>query len=163
MKAESSSPIRKRNLWPYGIVLTFILFISGTAALIVIACQNNADLVSTQYYEDEILFQTEIDRVKRAQTLASPARVTYTAAQKRITITLPGAHATNELQGSIQLYRPSAAGLDQTIELKPDATGVQAFDTAQLQPGLWKVKVLWTVNGAEYQIDERVVIEANQS
>jgi hypothetical protein len=153
----------KRNLWPYGILLTFVLFISGTITLIVIACTNNADLVSRDYYEEEMRFQTQIDRLDRAQQLDAQAEVAYSADRKQIVITLPPGHSHGGTLGRIQLYRPSAAGLDRSIELKTDASGVQLVDAAKLQPGLWKVKVLWTANGTDYQIDQRILVQADQS
>jgi hypothetical protein len=153
----------KRNFWPYGILLAFALFISGTAALIVIACSNDADLVSEKYYEEEIQFQVQIDRVNRASERQSRAQVTYDPLQKRISVALPLGQASGETRGRIQLYRPSSSGLDQTLELKPDAAGVQFVDAAQLRPGRWTVKVFWTEQGEEYQVDENVVIAAKES
>jgi Predicted integral membrane protein linked to a cation pump len=153
----------KRNLWPYGIILTFVLFISGTIALIVIACRNDSDLVSSNYYEEEIRFQNQIDRMQRGQELGDEAGVAYNGEQQKIVVTVPAGHVQGATQGRIHLYRPSAAGLDRNIELKPDANGTQSIDAAQLQPGLWKVKVYWTANGSDYRVDGKVVVEARPS
>jgi hypothetical protein len=46
-----------RNLWPWAIVLTFVLFISGTVSLVVMACSQKVELVSQNYYEQELQFQ----------------------------------------------------------------------------------------------------------
>ena len=35
-----------RNLWPTGIIVTFVLFFAGTIGLVVMACSQRADLVS---------------------------------------------------------------------------------------------------------------------
>jgi hypothetical protein len=151
----------KRNPWPFGILLTFVLFIAGTVALIVIACRNDADLVSAAYYEEEITYQKELEGIERG--LESPARVEYDAVRKRSVVTLPAAHANTALEGVIRLYRPSAAGLDQKIALRPDATGGQTLDATQLQPGLWIVKLSWKWAGAEYRADQKLVITAQAS
>ncbi|MBC8097718.1 MAG: FixH family protein [Akkermansiaceae bacterium] len=153
----------KRNLWPFGILLTFALFISGTIALIVIACNNDPDLVSHNYYEEEMQFQQQIDRLDRAHGLEAPAQVSYNAARRQIVVTLPPGHTQKETSGSIQLYRPSASGLDQNVELKPDANGIQSLDARHLLPGLWKVRVFWTAHGTEYRADQKVVIGEKKS
>ena len=57
-----------------------MLFIAGTAGLIVMACSQKTDLVSADYYEKELKFQGQIDRVERTRRAASQASVAYDAA-----------------------------------------------------------------------------------
>ena len=161
----NATEIRKapKNFWPLGIVLTFVLFLGGTAGLIVLACRQNSDLVSANYYEDEVRFQTEIDRLQRARNLKSPARIDYDAARQKIIFTLPAEQARTETRGSIQLYRPSAAGLDRRVALQPDAAGSQSLDAQALLPGLWEVRVVWTANGLDYRVDQKIVVSGNPS
>jgi hypothetical protein len=150
------------NLWPIGIVGAFAVFIAGTVTLIVVACSHRMDLVTADYYEEEIIYQSQIDRLERAHRLGASAGVTYDSVTKHITITLPAAHASTA-EGRIQLYRPSAAGLDQQIPLALDPAGMQSLDAANLRAGLWKVRVLWTVEEREYFIDQSIVVSAGTS
>ena len=62
------------------------------------------------------------------------------------------------LTGSIQLYRPSAAEQDRKLALALDAAGTQSVDTLGLSDGLWRIRISWTANGADYFADEKVVI-----
>lgn len=149
-----------RNLWPLGIFIAFVIFISGTATLIVVACMHRTDLVSTNYYEEEIRYQGQMDRLERAKQLNEKVSVTYDAGRNLITVSLPPEHARQAATGGIQLYRPSAAGLDQRLKLQLDANGLQTIDAARLRAGLWKVKVFWTVGGEEYFIDEKVNVKS---
>lgn len=152
-----------RNFWPLGIVLAFGVFIAGTALLIALASSQKTDLVSADYYEREIRFQSQIDRVERTRALGSQVAVEYDSNSRRIRIAVPAAHARASLAGQIELYRPSAAGLDRKLNFKPDATGVQSLDAAQLAPGLWKVRVSWTVEDEDYFIDREFVIGSRAS
>jgi len=145
-----------RNLWPLGIILTFVIFISGTIGLVVMACLHSTELVNANYYDQEIKYQSRIDRETRAQQLG--AKAAYDAAARKIVISLPAAQAAKSATGQIQLYRPSAAGLDQQFKLEPAASGVQMLDAAGLQPGLWKIRVSWTVEGRDYFLDQKIVI-----
>jgi hypothetical protein len=152
-----------RNLWPFGIVTAFVLFIVGTIALITISVSSSTDLVNADYYEQEIRYQGQLDRLSRAQGLPAKAKAAYDHARRAILISLPREHASAGARGEVHLYRPSAAGLDQNVELKLDASGTQILDAADLRPGLWKVKVAWTVAGHDYAIEETVIVGAKNS
>jgi hypothetical protein len=149
-----------RNLWPLGIIVTFALFFAGTVSLIVMAFSQKVDLVSADYYEQELKFQGRIDRVERTRSTATQAAVAYDAATHSITISLPADQAGHEVSGRIELYRPSASELDRAVKLEPDPSGVQRLDTAGMVPGLWKVRVSWTVEQQDYFLDQKVVVGA---
>jgi len=149
-----------RNPWPLGVLLAFLIFTSGTATLVVLACSHKTDLVSADYYEQEIKYQGQLDRMERAQRLDQQASVSFDAGLKQIIISLPPEHARHNATGSIVLYRPSAAGLDRRLKLELDATGLQTINAAALRSGLWKVKVLWSVGSQEYFIDQSVNVKS---
>ena len=70
-----------RNLWPLGIVITFVLFFCGMASVVVIAATHREDLVSDNYYEQELKFQNQIDGAARAKNPAR--RLHYDAADRQ--------------------------------------------------------------------------------
>jgi hypothetical protein len=150
-----------RNLWPYGIILAFVLFISGTVSLVVMACSQRVDLVNNNYYEQELQYQAQIDRATRANGLASQARIDYDGARKSIVVSLPRDQAGHKVVGQIQLYRPSAAGMDRQFDLQPDARGTQSLDASRLSPGLWWVRLSWVVEQQEYFVDQKLVIRSH--
>ncbi len=146
-----------RNLWPVGVTLTLVIFFLGIVGLVVLACSHRNDLVSANYYDDEVLFQKQIDRSSRALQQRS-AHVAYDPISRQLFISLPTHTTANKVQGRIRLYRPSEAGLDRELELRVDVAGGQLIDVAELKSGLWRVKVDWTVGGEDYFLDQRVVI-----
>jgi hypothetical protein len=152
------SPPPARNPWPLAIVTVFAVFVAGTGALIALACGHRTDLVSRDYYEQEIRFQGQMDRLRRTRRLQPPASVTYEPARGQIRVSLPPEHASRGAQGRIQLYRPSAASLDCRIDLALDPDGQQAVDVQNLRRGAWKVRVSWTVQGEEYFLDQSLLI-----
>jgi hypothetical protein len=152
-----------RNLWPLGIVVTLAVFVTGTVGLIVMACSQRVDLVSPDYYERELRFQGQIDRVERTHHAASQASIAYDAAGKCLTVLLPADQAGREVSGRIELYRPSAAGLDRAVKLDPDAKGTQRLDASSLEPGLWRVRVSWTSEKQNYYLEQKVVVGSKPS
>ena len=148
----------RRSPWPYAIVIYFVVFISFIAAFITWAVRQNTDLVSKDYYSEEILFQKRIDTVNRTRAFTKEVAIRYDDATRAITIQLPAEHAAQAVAGSVHLYRPSDAKLDRELKLAPSDKGMQRIDTANLQAGLWKVRVQWTVNDEEFYFDQTVVI-----
>lgn len=162
-----------RNLWPWAIILTFVLFISGTIGLVVMASTQREDLVSDNYYEQELKFQSQIDRARNANQLSAPATVTYDSSHRAICVSLPASNFNRDLNldrnlnpsltlstitGLIQLYRPSEAALDRNLKLQLDDNGCQFVDASNLRPGLWKIRVTWAVDNQEYFTDQQLVI-----
>jgi nitrogen fixation protein FixH len=76
---------------------------------------------------------------------------------------VPTTTAAGKPTGQIQLYRPSAINLDRTLKLDLDSHGIQTIDAASLRPGLWKVRVSWSVDNRQFFIDQKVVIPAAMS
>lgn len=152
-----------RNLWPLGIIVTFVLFFTGTVGLVVMAFSQKVDLVSTDYYEQELKFQGRIDRAERTRHATSQATVAYDPPTRCIIVSLPAGQIGHEFNGHIELYRPSSADLDRAVKLEPDTQGVQRVDAAGMSPGLWKVRVSWTVERQDYFLDQKVVVGSKAS
>ena len=101
---------RSRNFWPAGLVAAFLLFVAGTAILIVVSARNTPELVRPDYYEQELRHQEEIERRQRTAALKDAVSVSYDPDRQTLALRLPPEHAA--AQGTIELYRPSAAALD---------------------------------------------------
>lgn len=156
----TSQPRARWNPWPVAITSFFVVAILGFAGFVAFCNLHPTELVAPDYYEQEVRYQAQLDRMQHAQSLNEAASVAYDLARQRIVITLPHTHAGTNTTGDIRLYRPSAAGLDQQFKLEPDAAGVQSLDAANLRPGLWKVRVLWSSSGREFFIDKRLRVGA---
>lgn len=146
----------KINLWPIGIIATFVLFVGSLACVVVIASTHRDSLVSNNYYEEELKFQNQIDAAARAQKMG--ASVTQEMASGKVVIRLPVSQMKEELVGTIEFYRPSAAGMDHALKLAPTADGTQTINTANLASGPWTVRVNWTVAGQNYFIEQKLII-----
>ena len=152
-----------RSLWPLGITLAFVLFALGIATLVIIACTHKVDLIRADYYDQEIRYQTQLDRLNRTATLSENVKIAYDDATRRLTISLPRTHAGPDTVGRIEFYRPSATNLDRELKLELDANGLQTVDAGPLIPGLWKVRVHWTFQNEEYFADQKIVVDSRKS
>jgi len=152
-----NQPKGSRSPWPIAITSFFILFFAGLVSFIIYASTQPVDLVRADYYEEEIRYQDQLDRVKRTGEIGLPVQITFDAPERCIWVQLPPTHATAST-GSIHLYRPSDSRLDQILPLHADAQGRQRLDTRLLRSGLWKVRLTWTMSGQEFYADKTVVL-----
>ncbi len=147
---------RRFNPWPYAIVGVFVVFTLGTVGLVVMASSNRMELVSSDYYEQELRYQRQMETVSRTQALGNKASIVLDASRKNLVIAVPAEHVAQLTEGRIQLYRPSAAGLDRRISLELTPEGRQLVDVSTMPLGLWKVRAQWKVGADEFYLDESI-------
>jgi nitrogen fixation protein FixH len=157
MKTSTPS-VSRWNPWPVSIITFFSIAILGCGTFIAFCSRHPADLITPNYYEEEVRYQGQIDRLTHTQQQASLAAASYDCTTKQITISLPEEQSHGNCSGRIQLYRPSAANLDRQVKLNLDSRGRQSIDGSSLVPGLWKVRVTWTVDDHDYYIDQKIII-----
>jgi hypothetical protein len=144
-----------KNPWPYAIVAFFALAITGVAAFITFAMRHSMDLVRTDYYEHEIRFQEQIDRVARTRALGSAASITHDPAGEILHVHLPASHASAAAR--LRLYRPSDASLDRACEFQLGADGAHSLALKNLAPGIWRAQLSWLAHGQEYYLDREFI------
>lgn len=150
----------RSNPWPYAIAAWFALAITAITAFIVFVQRHPEELVRSDYYEQEIRFQRDIDSRNRATRHPATIELAQNTAGGEIVVTLPVEHLRQSPAGLIRLYRPSDSAQDREVRLATGPDGVQRLDVRTLPSGLWKVRVQWTVDGVEYVADRPVVIGA---
>lgn len=149
-----------RSPWPIAITVFFVVAIIFIFTFIAFAVRQREDLVSTDYYDREVRYQSQLDTLNRSQGLALHTVVTFEPSLQTIMITLPSAQSRGA-KGSIHLYRPSDARLDRELPLALNADGVQRLDAKTLNDGLWKVRVKWSSDGKEFFIDQPVIVTSS--
>lgn len=156
--APSSNP--SLNLWPYAIIGWFAIFVSALVAWMTFAVRQNLDLVRPDYYEQEIRFQEQLDRVNRTVAVQSEMAIQYEPATSEVTLRLPAAHLAQHPMGRIQFYRAADAALDCEVPLTIAANGTQRLNVRALQVGPWKMRVTWSVASKEYFLEKTLIILA---
>lgn len=151
------------NPWPWSIMAFFAVAITAAVVWVAFCVSHGTDLVAADYYEQEVEYQNQLDRMEHARELGGRATVSYEAADGFIRIQLPPEHAILQPHGVIHLYRPSQAGLDQRLPLRLTATGEQQLDAQLLAPGLWDVRVRWVAQGREFFLNEKLTITRSGS
>ena len=144
-----------KNAWPVGIVIFFIVFISGVVGFTVWSAHHRDDLVAPDYYEQELRFQERIDATVRAGMAHLTPTVEYDREASALMLTFAPAEAVQSATGTVTLYRPSDASLDRAFPFDPDPAGVLNIPIS-LARGLWRVRVEWYKRDQTYFAEEAV-------
>jgi hypothetical protein len=154
---SAAKPIR--NFWPHAIIAWFVIFASAMAAWIAVAVRQDMDLVRSDYYEEEVRFQQQLDRLNRTSALSGEFTLRYDAAKCEVTLRLPAAHLAPRPVGQLHFYRPSDAALDFQVPLAVDAGGLQRIGTSKLRGGLWKIRLQWSAANRDYFFEQTLVVD----
>ena len=140
--------------WGKWIVVSFVLFAMFIGTLVVFCVRQDSPLVSQQYYQEELDYQNQIERIENANALAESPEITIVNDSLRITYI-----RFSEMEnGKIKLFRPSDPRLDRQYDLLNSTQESQAFSIGDLQKGLYKARLLWEQDGKEFYIEKTIVI-----
>jgi hypothetical protein len=138
--------------WGTGIALVYIGFVVFMLGMVYLCIQQDFDLVTPDYYEQELKFQTVIDGQQNENSLGKATSVTMD--EKQVTVLIPMESIDGE--GSITFYRPDNAKFDLTIQLNGENT--VSVPLKKLQSGLYKVKSKWQHKGQPYYNEQSLYV-----
>ncbi len=137
------------------IVVSFILFAVFIGTLVTVCVREDVNLVSKDYYKEELAYQDQIQRLNNTEKLLQKPIV------KVIKNNLLHVEfmQTQEIQSSeLKLFCPSNPKMDKNFKFNTSKDGSQLIDLRGLQSGMYKAKLLWTMDGKEFYIEEIINI-----
>jgi hypothetical protein len=140
--------------WGTGIVISFIIFAAAIFLIILFPFNQRIDLVTKDYYDNELKYQEQINKVDRTALLDESIIINQSI--KELNIKFPITY--REVYGEIVFYRPSDERRDFSLSINADSTGSQSVDISSLLPGLWRVKVQWDMNNLQYYYEKNIMI-----
>lgn len=139
--------------WGKGIILTLTAFAGIIISMVVICVrQDDIHLVTQNYYEEEIKYQDQIDKMVNASMLDYEA-LAFDAQRRLIELNLP-----KGAKGTLHLFRPSDARLDQKLDFEIQDLEANAINLSELKPGYWKIKMTWVEDETSYYIEKKINI-----
>jgi hypothetical protein len=141
--------------WGTGIAIFIALFLLSMIVLIFLASRIEVDLVNKEYYPQGLRYQDDIDRMENYERLGQEAQIKV--GPDSVVFTLPPLFSTCKVQGNIELYRPSDAGLDIRDSLPQN--GRWSIPINQLSKGRYELKASWTCEGVDYFMQKNLIIE----
>lgn len=138
--------------WGWKIFFTFIAFAFLMGFMVFKCMQQDVALVDDHYYEKELKFQQQIDKMDNYAALEKPLQLQYDKQNASLKIDWPTA---NVRDASVDFFRPSDARMDRTFELKDPH---QALSLTDLPKGYWKLKMSWKHGDKSYYKEESFVM-----
>ena len=144
-----------KNSWGYGIVAVYATFVCGMLYLVLQSSRQKVDLVTEEYYEQEIRYQERIDRSNRAAKLSD--RVRFEAGGGYLAFRFPPEFREAEVKGKALLYCPSDDGKDISIDVST-RTGVYRVPLPADRKGSHTVKLEWQAQGKTYYSEQQLFL-----
>lgn len=142
--------------WGTGIVLAFIGFISFIMYFVInmnTQKQYDHDLVTDDYYKEELAYQSDINKEKNAKNLATNIQWKKTA--KGLEIIFPEELKPSNIQGKVFLYRPSSKQLDFEFSISL-STHTLLIPDKRLLDGRWNITVDWEYEKEQYMYKKSI-------
>lgn len=141
--------------WGHAVIIYFSMFVLFILFMVYQASQQTFDLVSENYYDEEIAYQSTIDEQHRANEL--PTQASLSIADNVLSVRIPSEVAAES--GEIYLFSPVATKRDKRYALNTDATGLQMLDFGKLEKGIYDVQVRWKSKNLFYRQNLRINIK----
>ena len=139
--------------WGYKIMLVYMLFVAGMGFLVFKASNQKFDLVTQDYYEQELKYQNIIDQSANAAKLSAPLVVERSAGQ--LTINFPAEMKGKQKSVDFYLYYPADAKRDfrKLIDISENEF-TQPLPEAM--NGNYELKLSWEVDGVKYYFEKKL-------
>jgi hypothetical protein len=140
--------------WGTKITLLYSAFVILIVAMVVLAMQQRMDLVSKDYYEQELKFQDRINSAANLSALQEPLIVDIKG--DALVLQFPQHFRAQEITGTISLLRLSDEAQDHVIPISADAEGRQSIAISSFKRGVYKLTVNWTSGGKGYYFEDMI-------
>lgn len=136
--------------WGWRIALIYTTFALATIGFMIFSFTQKVDLVSKQYYADELKYDAKMLAENNTMKLSEVLSVTNNG--DLLSIQFPNTPES----GVIHLYRPSESDLDKEIKIV-GGRAEQTFSIATLQTGLWIAKIEWKSDNTTFYVEQRFI------
>lgn len=152
-------PTTEKSHWGKGVWLLYGGFISFIIAIVIFAAMQRFDLVQEDYYQKDLAYQGHLEKSRRIESLRHKPRIEYSRSDRAVRFAFPDSARFNSISGELELFRPSDATLDKTMAISLDRDKRMTVPTENLQPGLWRVRVNFTLDSVDYYIEDMFTID----
>jgi hypothetical protein len=131
------------------IVVAFVLFAAFITTLVVICVRQDVSLVSKNYYEEELAYQDQIQRINNTDALIHKPAITVVDHAVRIDFNPAGRRQDVVLT----LFCPADEKMDRRFLITSEEP-VQIFSLDETLRGMYRAKLQWKEDDKEYYLEE---------
>ena len=139
--------------WGKAITLVLIAFAGFIIYMVIQFSQKNVDLVSEDYYQQELEYDKIYEAKKNARRIEQDVQVIKQG--DYVFIEFPAFFNNKPFQADVHFYKPDNVKGDYKMSTKSQSLTV---DKEKLKRGKYEVKVLINSNGADYYFQKDILI-----
>jgi len=139
--------------WGWKIAVLYSAFVVMMVTLVVASSRQKIDLVSADYYKDEVAFQKVID-ADRNQAQLKGTLVIH-ADSSTVRVDFPAEFVGKAIKGNITFYNPQAQELDSKVAIN-SADLTTTINRNQLKKTVYTLKIAYAVDGKEYYKEQEL-------
>ncbi|MCW3160919.1 FixH family protein [Chryseobacterium oryctis] len=147
----------KNFSWGHGVVVALLAFIIFILSMLFFFPngQKNSEMVTENYYEEELQYQDVIDAKKRADELQE--KPIYNQSKEGIRITFPKDYNNSNVTVKFVLNRTDDQNLDIKKTEQLDANQSFLIPAKVLKLGNYTLRLMWTKDKTDYRMDYDVI------
>jgi hypothetical protein len=142
--------------WGNKLIVVFVLFAVLMCVLVYKSVNTRYDLVSKDYYKDELRYQDKIDGMANA---AKVSDVVVTQNDSEVIVDFPKELIGAKANGEAWFYCATDDLKDKKIPLQADANGRQLFPKSQLSKANYLLKLSWKIDSNFYFSEKKITIK----
>ena len=141
--------------WGNRLLVVFGLFALFIGFLVYKCFNTKFDLVSKEYYKDELRYQDKIDGMNNAAVISD---LKVERNNESVTVVFPPELKGQKAEGEIFFYCPTSEDKDKHFPLMIDAEGKQSIAKKDVVKGIYKLKVTWNIGTKKYYSEKDLKI-----
>ncbi|MFN5620305.1 MAG: FixH family protein [Flavobacteriales bacterium] len=137
--------------WGWKITAVYITFVVGMLTLVFKASSERVDLVSKDYYAQELAYSERLAAQRNITTLSSKPTITLTAGE--LNITFPDECRAAQAC-KIELYCPANAANDKQFDVV--ASAALSIPLNEMAKGIYIAKLSFTIGDQAYYMEQAI-------
>jgi hypothetical protein len=142
--------------WGHKIILVYAIFVSGIVFMVVKASVQKTDLVTADYYEQELKYQGTIDATENANALTS--KLNCEVKGGKLEIRFPEEMKNLAIEANLLLYCVADEKKDIKAAMTTSA-GLIEMPLPAENKGRHELKIHWTANGKQYYYEDKIFLQ----
>jgi hypothetical protein len=141
--------------WGYKILFVYLAFAAGIAFLAIKSMNEKMDLVTPNYYAEELKHQDKINQETNVSHLSSVVKIDEQ--DGKLLIHFPKDFDNKTIEGSVKLYCPSDENKDYTKNFQ-SKNNEWILSIPAVNKGLHEIHLTWKVDGVDYYFEHKMML-----
>jgi hypothetical protein len=143
--------------WGYKILFIYLAFAGGILYMVYLTSLENRDLVSDNYYEEELAYQKVIDKSRMTTKLSASVKVEIDPINNILDIKLPTEFSNTNTVGKWNLYYAADRKMDMEGTINT-SNGNQQIQILEGRSGNYTFKLEWEAEGQSYYFEKIIFL-----